>query len=161
MRFGVHNIGYLFRENYNVRWLRYLAILYPEMCLNAGSPWELFQKLFITETGVRYVRGYQLENGTSEDTKKALRAVLSHIRTAGQLRDCVGKLGALAVGGEVEVLLREAKIRLGFPVELQLTVSSSILEVGVHDALGTVWRQDRFLTRSGIYNWSKSSVLDW
>jgi radical S-adenosyl methionine domain-containing protein 2 len=43
-------------------------------------------------------------------------------------------------------------------------ISPSILEVGVREALDeTVWRQDRFLKRRGIYEWSKGSpsLLDW
>jgi len=42
-------------------------------------------------------------------------------------------------------------------------VSPSILDVGVREALDvTTWRQDRFLTRRGIYDWSKKeSVFDW
>lgn len=41
-------------------------------------------------------------------------------------------------------------------------ISRSILEVGVHAALrGIVFREDAFIQRGGVYDWTKDKGLSW
>jgi len=123
-------IHHLVVDNYNVPWLRYLAILHPEKCPGAGSAWELFQKLFITN-GNQYVRGHRLDNCGPSDFTKALRVVLSEVTTAEQLKRFEAQLDTLAAREDSQVLLREAKIRLGFPttqLRLPNALSTSLAE---------------------------------
>lgn len=117
-------IQHLFVNNYNVPWLRYSVILHPQQCADATTSWELFQKLFLTGAK-QYVRGYRLDNCQLADMTTALRVILSRITAARQLMDCERQLGPLAREVGVGTLLREAKIRLGFPAK-QLRLPGSL-----------------------------------